>query len=265
MLDKIYFTTILFVKRGIAMVKKNKIATKTTGFSVAARNAEIKTINDRPCWAVRALRWLFIRMPRAVWNWICNIEIAGLSNLAMLLLIIVLFSILIGQTLGPRCDKRVNQATATRTPQITSTMPKDNVEIIDAKAINVAQPKQIIVPEKKTTIILPLKVRPKSLSFRKVSETTTITRIDGDVIIDGEMIGKRLSGQTKINGNLILQNMRGFTLPCGIKINGNLIIRNVRTLNFCGNFAVNGDIYVASDSSFGPLPRNARISGQIIF
>lgn len=247
------------------MVKKKTTTTKITEFSYATRNAEIKTIADRPCWVVRALRWLFVRMPRAVWNWICSIEIAGLSNLAMLLLIIVLFSILIGQTLGPRCDKRTNQTTATRTPQITSTMPKDNVEIIDDNATPATESQQIIVPERKTTIILPLKSRPASPLFRKVSEPTAITKIDGDVTIDGERIGNRLGGQTKINGNLILQNMRGFTLPCGIKINGNLIIRNVRTLNFCGSFVLNGDIYVSSDSSFGPIPQSARINGQIIF
>jgi hypothetical protein len=231
------------------MAKKTKVikVSKTSQFSAAAKNTEIKTIADRPCFAVRALRWIFITAPRAVWNWICSIELGGLCNLAMMILIIVLFSILIGQILGNRCDNRT-RAAATRIPQITN-----NVEITEKSA-----PARIAsVPAKKTTIVLPLRAKPKVAAQK-------ITVIDNDLTIDGRDIASRIQRQTKINGNLTLQNMHGFTLPCGVKINGNLIVRNVRLLKFCGNFIVNGDIYVSSNSSFGAIPKNAKIRGQVI-
>ena len=69
----------------------------------------------------------------------------------------------------------------------------------------------------------------------------------------------------KINGNLIIQNMRKYTLPCGMKINGHLFVRNVARLHFCGEFTVNGNIYVNRESSFGALPDGTKINGQIIF
>ncbi|MCL2749188.1 MAG: hypothetical protein FWE50_03905 [Alphaproteobacteria bacterium] len=233
---------------------------KAAGFVAAKQTTEIKTVQDRPCWLVRALRWVFITAPRAVWNWICSIEIGGLCNLTMLLLIIVLFSILIGQVLNMRCYRKV----LVRTPEIinvTSPVAKtiDNVQITEESA-----------PKKKTTIVLPLEQNEKAnaevipAAPAKVAEPTFI-KVNGDLIVDGEQIGRGLNSMTKINGNLYLQNMRYFTLPCGVKINGNLIVRNVRQLKFCGHFVVNGDIYVSADSSFGPIPRNAKVRGQVIF
>jgi hypothetical protein len=238
-------------------MSKNSIP-KTAGFAAAAKNAELKTKADRPCWAVRALRWIFITAPRAVWRWICSIEIGGLANLAMLLFIIVLFVILIGQVLSLRCDRR--GAVATPVPEIAATS-RDNVEVTKSSYSKGAPAaKEIPVPAKKTFVILPMKGRSESAG---TAEPAAV-KVNGDVIVDGGKIGRRLGGMTKINGNLILQNMRSYTLPCGIKINGNLLVRNVRTLNFCGRFTVNGDIYVSSDSSFGPIPRSARIRGQVI-
>ena len=256
---------IILSKEDIIMAnKKTEAVNKTVKFSVAAKNAEIKTIVDRPCWAVRALRWLFVRMPRSVWRWLCNIEVNGLCSLALMLMIIILFSILIGQVLGPRCDKNSEIVKTTNFPEITK---KDNVQVINnsfsGTTVVKRQPKQqdILIEEERTVIILPLKTPRKAI----ITEPEMVIEVDGDMVIDGGSIGKRLRNQTKINGNLIIQNMRGFTLPCGVKINGNLIVRNVNALNFCGNFTVNGDIYVSSDSSFGPIPRNARVLGQVIF
>ena len=73
-----------------------------------------------------------------------------------------------------------------------------------------------------------------------------------------------LSNGVKVNGNLYIQNMRKYTLPCDAKINGHLIIRNVNKLSFCGGFTVNGNIYVNRESAFGPIPDNTRIRGKII-
>jgi hypothetical protein len=77
---------------------------------------------------------------------------------------------------------------------------------------------------------------------------------------------------TTVNGNLILQNLRIYTLPCGTRIDGDLLLRNVHQLRFCvsdqaniQSFAIRGNIYVSSNSSFGPLPKNAHLGGQVIF
>jgi hypothetical protein len=216
-------------------------------------------------------------MPRAVWRWICNIDLHGLSNLTLMLLIIILFSILIGQILRPNCDKNVtSNKIITRFPEMATKLPKNNVQVINnpvPDAVIKSQPKEevqadVVIEEEKTiiqhgnraVIILPLKTPRKQIFMEP-----EFIKVNGDIIIDGEKFGKRLRNETYINGNLIIQNMNGFTLPCGVKVNGNLIVRNINALNFCGDFTVNGDIYVSADSSFGPIPRNARVHGQIIF
>lgn len=259
------------------MIKKIKPANKTAGFSKATSNAEIKTIIDRPRFIVRAYRWIFNTAPRAVWKWIVGLEIAGLCNMAMLLLIIILFSFLIGQaTHKSDCNrKNLPDATITNVAETASDvmMPEiieknDNVEIINKPADmvidNNAQQMQIVVTKKKTTIILPMKIKSESQYIGKFNKPSFV-KINGNVVIDGGRTNKYLSQKTIINGDLILQNMNSFTLPCGVKVNGNLIVRNVRNLDFCGCFAISGDIYVSSNSSFGPIPRDAYINGQVIF
>ena len=67
-----------------------------------------------------------------------------------------------------------------------------------------------------------------------------------------------------IQGDLYIQDMRKYTLPCDIVIDGNLFLRDVNMLNFCGDFTVRGNIYVSPRSSFGPVPSTARIGGQVI-
>jgi hypothetical protein len=96
-------------------------------------------------------------------------------------------------------------------------------------------------------------------------ERVIIRQIVGNVIIDGKNLNTRMREMTTINGNLYLQNLQTYTLPCGTKINGNLYLRNVKMLKFCGCFKVAGDIYVSRESSFGPIPKNAILGGQVIF
>jgi hypothetical protein len=35
-------------------------------------------------------------------------------------------------------------------------------------------------------------------------------------------------------------------------------------LQFCGDFVVTGNIYVSPRSSFGPIPKTARIGGYVV-
>ena len=86
----------------------------------------------------------------------------------------------------------------------------------------------------------------------------------GDIIIDNRGDAKLLNNGTEIDGNLYLQNMRKYVLPCNIKISGNMFIRDVSMLQFCGDFEITGNIYVSPRSSFGPIPSSARLGGQVI-
>ncbi|MDR0319649.1 MAG: hypothetical protein LBH81_02820 [Rickettsiales bacterium] len=76
---------------------------------------------------------------------------------------------------------------------------------------------------------------------------------------------KNLPPMAEINGNLYIQNMDRYVVPCGTKVRGDMIVRNVRRLSFCGCMEVRGNIYVGKGTSFGPLPANAKIGGQIIY
>jgi hypothetical protein len=125
--------------------------------------------------------------------------------------------------------------------------------IVPAPSVRIAraQPK----PKK---IALPLRADPVVPQMKKT--------ISGDVIIDGRNARNLgLKSMGVINGNLYLQNMRGYILPCGIRINGDLLLRDVGQLKFCGCFEIAGNIYVSRNSSFGPIPKDAHLGGQVIF
>ncbi len=188
-------------------------------------------------WATvwRVITWPF----RAVWNWARGIDWVGLTNVALLIAIIVLFTILtIDIVKCIRCNP--------------------NVEV-PVVADNVSETNGIYLGSKKMKLPLD-KITPKW----KTVEPVRVTK-RGETTIDGDLPGERLTDNTQINGNLILQNMHRYTLPCGTEIKGNLIMRDVSLVSFCGKFIVNGDIYVSSRTSFGPIPRDAKVSGQVIF
>jgi hypothetical protein len=89
--------------------------------------------------------------------------------------------------------------------------------------------------------------------------------LEGNIVVEHGGGQGALAAATTVNGSLYLQNMRTYTLPCGVRVNGDLFLRNVNLLRFCGEFTVKGNIYVSSNSSFGPIPKNARLGGQVIF
>ncbi|MDR0967868.1 MAG: hypothetical protein LBL75_03540 [Rickettsiales bacterium] len=234
-------------------VSAAKSRAKTGKFNTASQNVRIVAAANRLN--------IFVRSFRAVRDWVRGLDIAVLTNLALLILIIILFIILIGQATTKKCVNTPPQ----EIPTIVAQRPVNNVVITEASA-----PARINTRTPQTTIVLPLKrdmVVSQPVIRRALPVRTTIQpaiKINGDVVVDGASAGKRLAQGTKINGTLILQNMRNFQLPCGVKINGNLVVRNVKNLKFCGTFSVNGNIYVGTDSAFGPIPSNARVLGQII-
>ena len=199
------------------------------------------------------------------WNWVCNIDLVGLVNITLLSAIIVLFSMLIIDFTG--CNKKPvvvvakNEINTTQQIQITN-----KVATQDIKKANHPAP----LPLKKDAytrkfIDAPINVVPVKKDIVAERQTARIENtMYGDVIIDSRGAATMLNAGDKINGNLYIQHMRKYTLPCNIKIEGNLFLRDINMLQFCGDFTVKGNIYVSPDSSFGPIPRTARIGGNVI-
>ncbi len=196
-----------------------------------------------------------------LWAWIRGIDVIGMINCTLLVAIIVLFSMLIIDII--KANKKPVLIVAEPVPVVATTQPKiaqpaEKIEYPtlpikrDVKTNKyVAEPINIVRAQKCTTIEIKQMPRVRNTMY-------------GDIIIDNRCTGKMLKSGDTIQGNLYLQNMRKYTLPCDIRIEGNLFLRDLGMLQFCGEFTVTGNIYVSPRSSFGPLPRTARIGGQVI-
>lgn len=234
-----------------------------------SRNTKSKSTKRKPSFWNRA--WNIICKPfraianmfKRIWSWIRSIDLIGLVNLTLLIAIIVLFSMLIIDVVN--CNKK----------QVVIITPEPvNTTIVADKPA----PKRDVKPRTQTPA-LPLKKSNQTNEFANkpvnvvpVKKCTVATnqvartqgKMYGDVIIDTRGMAHVLQNGTQINGNLYLQNMRKYTLPCNVRIDGNLFLRDVNMLQFCGEFTVTGNIYVSPKSSFGPIPRTARVGGQVI-
>jgi len=216
-------------------------------------------------WRVIKAVWRFLcRVCKAIWNWLKSIDVVGMINLTLLLVIIILFSALIINFV--RCQRCPSLNSGNNNAVVSVAKENaDNRKVVQ-RTFNTTLPlkadaKTNIKPKIKTVgVAKPQIVKEISVPADELPQQT----LSGDVIVDVQPISPVLSNGTKINGNLIIQNMRKYTLPCGATVNGHLIIRNVERLYFCGEFTVNGNIYVNRQSSFGPLPKGAKINGQII-
>ena len=211
---------------------------------------------------IRAIKWLWrqlCRICRAIWNWLKSIDIVGMINLTLLVAIIVLFSALINNVICcNKCDKNVayirKDAGAT---QIANKNVVDNRRVVKRQFSTVLPVKPISVDEDTT-------IRPQIRTIGVKKNELPKQVLGGDVIIERHPSSPVLSNGVRINGNLYIQNMNKYTIPCDAKINGHLFIRNVNKLKFCGKFTVNGNVYVNRESSFGALPDGTKINGQII-
>lgn len=227
-----------------------------------AKTAKRKTVIGRVKSAfLSAADWM-LRAVRRIWEWICGINIIGLSNLALLIAIIVLFSMLIMDFSG--CNK--NAVVVISEPAVTTTLQNTH----DAARTVRPRPATTSLPIRRDPNTRKMNTAPVKVVAEKkcpVAENQ-IARVRhtlfGDIVIDGRPMATVLKDETHIQGNLYLQNMRKYTLPCDIKIHGNLFLRDVAMLQFCGDFTVTGNIYVSPRSSFGPIPRTARLGGQVI-
>ncbi len=208
----------------------------------------------------------------ALWMRICKIDFIGLLNLALLLVIIAIFSVLIIDNLNCHRPKLIvaekntsnmeYNITNTRKPQKT---PAPTMRTVKPRS----QTKSLPILRDATTRMYttePVNIVPVKKDALIEQQTVRNNKnIYGDTIIDGRGAAHILRTGDTVNGNLYLQNMRKYTLPCGVTIRGNLFLRDLNLLQFCGEFTVTGNIYVSPRSSFGPLPRTAHIGGHLIF
>lgn len=234
------------------------------------------------CWPFRKI-WQFIcwlwrmicRFVRWLWRLICGINVIGLLNVALLIAIIVLCSMLIIDIIN--CHKKPVVIVTDPVPA-SMVSKRINVPIIAepvTKPVKVSETARTTLPKTKTLPIVrdrankmvtePIRVTKTTPDIVAEKQTARIgTKMYGDIIIDSRGAATMLNNGSQITGNLYLQNMRKYTLPCDIKIVGNMFVRDVAMLQFCGDFQITGNIYVSPRSSFGPIPRTARLDGQII-
>ncbi|MBR4859810.1 MAG: hypothetical protein IKV10_00750 [Alphaproteobacteria bacterium] len=247
------------------MSKKQEIkhATKSIKTEKNTKQTKHKTGFWKKVWNI--ICWPFRMIARAAkwfWNWLCGINVVGLVNLTLLLAIIILFSILIVDYTKCNAGALVIHPEPVHTTQthkrnvvarpvkpITNTLPMAR----DAKTREVINEPIVVAPAK-----------PCPELAKQIARVEKENKIMGDVVIDSRSAATTIEHGTKIQGNLYLQNMRKYTLPCGVRIKGNLFLRNVNMLQFCGEFTVTGNIYVSPRSSFGPIPATARLGGYVM-
>ena len=237
-------------KQGVKKAARRMQRTHKTAKSSQSKRQNIwKRIWGVICWPFRQISKLF----RRFWKWLGGLDVVAMTNLALLVAIIALFSMLIIDAFGffGRCAIAVpnvpNQVTVTNESRRVVPRP-----VTLPLASDVKTPVRV-VPVKKSEI-----------EIVKRQTAKQENKLCGDVIIDSRGAGALIQNHTIVNGNLYLQNMRKYVLPCNVRVNGNLFLRDVNMLQFCGEFTVTGNIYVSPRSSFGPLPKTARIGGHVV-
>ena len=244
------------IKRATKRVQSKKVTPKKT------RQGNFwKKVWDIICWPFRMLA----RGAKWIWKWLCGINVVGIVNLTLLVAIIVLFSMLIVDfTKCNRTQTVVVRSNVVETPVLPT--EKRNVVARPVKPVTNTLP---LARDAKTREVInePIVVAPAKpcpVLVNQIAKVEKENKILGDVVIDSHGAASTIAHNTKIQGNLYLQNMRKYTLPCGVRVNGDLFLRDVNMLQFCGEFTVTGNIYVSPRSSFGPIPATARLGGYVI-
>lgn len=234
------------------MSKKTNLNLATRRIQAANMQKPNKT-NNKPstiwgriwnviCWPFRMVG----RVLSSVWKWICSISLVGVLNILLLFLIILL------------CIHIYDNFHTVRASEVI---------VIKSEPVPIVSTKQ---SEKNVTLPLKRNMRtPRTVNVAPVPAPISAPAQNngimyGDIIIDNRGDGQLIKDGARIHGNLYLQDMRKYILPCDIRIDGNLFLRDLGMLQFCGDFTITGNIYVSPRSSFGPIPRTARLGGQVI-
>lgn len=216
------------------------------------------------CWPFKKI-WAGLCV---LWNWIAGINLVALLNLALLISIIVLFTLLIidlRKSANASDTEIMMQQNSVVSTQNTTKTPKPIVtprSITPRKTTALPIKRDVATRKPLTAPVTVAKVKENPVAIKQVAiQNKTVL---GDTVVDHHDMTAVLPNGAHVRGNLYIQDLRKYTLPCNIVIDGNLILRDVNMLNFCGDFTVRGNIYVSPRSSFGPVPSTARIGGQVI-
>lgn len=224
-------------------------------------------------WFKNAIAWIkstckniknyIVRQCNAFWNWLKKIDVVGMVNLTLVAAIVVLLVSLVAD-FGCRKTVKVNNsadannmivANSKNAPKVVNRQYNTTLPLRADAQTGLKPQLRVAGKNQKPMIVKATSVPQQELKQQNLS---------GDIIVEMGAHSPVLSNGVNIEGNLFIQNMRKYTLPCGATINGNLFIRNVEKLNFCGEFTVTGNIYVNRQSSFGPIPSNAHLGGQVM-
>lgn len=239
------------------------------GTKIKAATRRVATANHKPktqnvwkrVWNIICLPFQILwRGVKRVWQWIRTIDLVGLINITLLVAIIVMFTMLILDILKFKKSQVI--VVPAHTVEITADKYIAPKRTISPRPQTVALPIKMDADRKMKT--QPVRVVPTTEPTIKVAQDTVTHKMYGDIIIDNRGDAAVLHDGVQIQGNLYLQHMRKYTLPCDIKIDGNLFLRDLNMLQFCGDFTITGNIYVSPRSSFGPIPRTARLGGRVI-
>ena len=280
------------VKLAARRVKSNKRTTTRRNVRRNRRPSFWARVWNIICWPfrqiARLIRWIwkkicqFVRwvwkkicqFARWIWKKICEINLIGLLNLVLLVAIFVLCTMLILDIVNFRRKPVVIVAD----PVPVTTVNKNSNPSVVAEPVTkpvratsrYVRPRTNTLPIARDTKTGDMASEPIRVTVQKPNPVLEKQipvcgeTMYGDIIIENRGDAKILNNGSQINGNLYLQNMRKYVLPCGIKIIGNMFIRDVTMVQFCGDFEVTGNIYVSPRSSFGPIPATSRLGGQVI-
>jgi len=260
------------------MIAARRVKNKKQARKPARRNTQKKRVSiwariwNAICWVynkiAQCIRWIWKKIcqfARWIWRKLCEINLIGLLNLALLIAIFVLCTMLIFDVIG--CRKKPVVVVADPVPESAINTTKQNLSVVAEPTTNTVRvttrhlrPRTNALPSLSNKKSNTMTAKQSSV----VAEKQPAEKLSGDIIVENHGDAKVLHNGTEINGNLYLQNMRKYVLPCDIKITGNMFIRDVNMLQFCGDFDITGNIYVSPRSSFGPIPSTAHLGGQVI-
>lgn len=189
---------------------------------------------------LKKLKDSFKKMSLDLKDYIKSTDIVGIANMTLLSFLFVFFSILTFETIN--AYKSIN-----KTPK--------------TKLIVVYKNKEKIKSKKDENI--PIKItKQKNINCKKLKK---VYNRYGNIIVDGKNSLETIKQNENLIGNLYIQNIYNYTLPCDVSINGNLFLRNIGKLKFCGKFTITGNIYITENVSFGNFPKGSKLEGNIIF
>ena len=228
------------------------------------KNSKNRTSFWRRVWNI--ICWPFKKIWAGIcwlWKWIAGINLVALLNLALLVSIIVLFSLLIiDLRKGANADSNVVAQPTVH--QIVNEKTAEQKPVVKPRRVTTLPVKHNAQRKPLATPIRVAKIKQNPTAVKQVAVIVKTKTVYGDTVIDNHDMTSVLPNGAHVTGNLYIQDLRKYTLPCNIVIDGNLILRDVNMLNFCGDFTVRGNVYVSPRSSFGPVPSTARIGGQVI-